>query len=57
MVKNDLRNRDDSIEPAPQYASDADIALAQKLRHQLEQRYFGSSAEYAGPEPRPNEVH
>jgi hypothetical protein len=25
------------------YASDADIELAQRLRHQLEERYLGSS--------------
>ena len=29
-------------EPAPQYATAADIALADALRRQLELRYFGS---------------
>jgi len=57
MVKIDLHNHDGSVEPAPQYASEADIALAQKLRHQLEERYFGSSAEHPPSEPRSGDVH
>jgi hypothetical protein len=32
----------DDTEPAPQYATAADIALADALRRQLELRYFGS---------------
>jgi hypothetical protein len=31
-------------EPAPRFASDAEIALADQLRRQLEERYFGRSA-------------
>lgn len=43
MRKNQLPDRDAIVEPAPLYASDADIELAQKLRHQLEERYLGPS--------------
>jgi len=31
-------------EPTPQFATDAEVAFAQWLRHQLEQRYLGQSA-------------
>jgi hypothetical protein len=44
MRKNQLPDRDASFDPAPLYASDADIELAQRLRHQLEERYLGPSA-------------
>jgi hypothetical protein len=43
MRKNQLPDRDATVEPAPLYASDADIELAQQLRHQLEERYLGPS--------------
>jgi hypothetical protein len=43
MMKNHSRSHDAGNEPAPSYASDADIALAQQLRRKLEERYFGSS--------------
>ena len=32
------------FEPAPRFASDAEIALAERLRRELEERYFGRSA-------------
>ena len=43
MRKNQLSDRDVDVDPAPLYASDADIELAQQLRHQLEERYLGPS--------------
>ena len=43
MRKNQLPDREASVEHAPLYASDADIELAQRLRRQLEQRYLGPS--------------
>jgi hypothetical protein len=33
----------DADEPAPAYATDAEIELAQQLRRRLEERYLGSS--------------
>jgi hypothetical protein len=44
MPKIELHNRDTGVEPAPKFASDAEIALADRLRHQLEERYLGASA-------------
>jgi hypothetical protein len=44
MPKVQLHNHDASVEPAPAFASDAEIALAEQLRHQLEKRYLGSPA-------------
>ena len=44
MMRNNQRpDRDATVEPAPLYASDADIELAQQLRHELEERYLGPS--------------
>lgn len=39
-----LHQPDISAEPPPQFASGAEIELAEKLRHQLEERYLGASA-------------
>jgi len=33
-----------SGDPVPSFATDAEIALAERLRSQLEERYFGPSA-------------
>jgi hypothetical protein len=43
MRKNQSSDYDAIVEPAPLYASDADIELAQQLRHKLEERYLGLS--------------
>ena len=43
MRKNLHPDHDAIVEPAPLYASDADIELAQQLRHQLEERYLSPS--------------
>jgi hypothetical protein len=45
QLHNDLHA---GVEPAPSFASDGDIKLAEQLRHQLEERYLKSSA---GPLP------
>jgi hypothetical protein len=57
MVKIELHDLDAGLEPAPSFATDADIALAQRLRRQLEERYFGSSAAPPVLEARSSEVH
>jgi hypothetical protein len=44
MPKIELQEQDVSVEPAPSFASDAEIALAAQLRHQLEERLLGPSA-------------
>ena len=44
MLKIQLPNDDTGFDPAPRFASDAEIELAAQLRRQLEERYFGVSA-------------
>ena len=44
MPKIELHNYETGVEPAPRFPSDAEIALAEQLRHQLEERYLGASA-------------
>jgi hypothetical protein len=43
MPRIQSHDRDAIVEPAPAYASDAEIELAQQLRRRLEERYLGSS--------------
>jgi len=49
MPKIQLPNGRASFDPAPRFASDAEIELAEQLRRQLEERYFGSSAPPTSP--------
>jgi hypothetical protein len=44
-------------EPTPQFATDAEVAFAQWLRNQLEQRYLGQSATTLEVGSRLSEVH
>lgn len=57
MLKTELHSDETSTEPAPSFATDAEIALAQKLRSQLEERYFGSSDPHLPPPTPPDQVH
>ena len=38
-----IRHPDSSGEPAPAFASDAEMELAEQLRHKLEERYLEAS--------------
>lgn len=44
-------------DPSPQFATDAEVAFAQWLRHQLEQRYLGDLASGADAAPEAGEMH
>ena len=44
-------------EPMPQFATDAELAFAEWLRHQLEQRYLGQSATSVEVGSSRSEVH
>lgn len=44
MLRTELYNLDANIDPAPSFATDAEIELADQLRHQLEERYLAPSA-------------
>ena len=57
MVKIELRNYDTGGDPEPCFATDAEIALADRLRHQLEERYFGSLAAYSPMQDHSKEIH
>jgi len=57
MLKIQLHNHDASAEPAPSFASDAEIELAEQLRHQLEERYLGVSAAPPPLQERSGEVY
>jgi len=61
MLKIELYNRDASIDPAPSFATDADIEFADQLRHQLEERYLAppapSSALPAGSREGDDSIH
>jgi hypothetical protein len=44
MLKIQLPYDRAGFDPAPRFASDAEIELAEQLRRQLEERYFGASS-------------
>ena len=48
MLNAELQDRDASVDPAARYATDTEIEIAYRLRHQLEERYL---APYAPPAP------
>jgi hypothetical protein len=44
MLKIEPHNRDTNGDPAPSFATDAEIEFAGQLRHQLEERYLAPPA-------------
>jgi hypothetical protein len=56
MLKIKLPNHDTSVEPAPRFATEAEIELAQQLRRQLEERYLAPSAALSPLQARSGEV-
>jgi hypothetical protein len=50
MLKIELYKHAPSSEPAASFATDAEIAIADQLRHQLEERYLAPTA---APPPLP----
>ena len=57
MLKIQLPNHDTGFEPAPQFASAAEIELADGLRRQLEERYFGHVTAPSTPPARSDKDH
>jgi hypothetical protein len=57
MLKIQSPSHDTGFEPAPRFASDAEIALADELRRQLEEQYFGRSAATSTSPERPDKEH
>jgi hypothetical protein len=57
MLKVNLSTDDPGAEPAPCFATHAEIELADRLRRQLEEHYFGPMAEPSHSKTRSGEVH
>ncbi len=57
MYRIELHNSDSNSDPAPSFATDAEIEFAERLRHQLEERYLAPAAAAAPLQTRSNERH
>lgn len=57
MTKIESRDSPSVSEPAPQFATDAEVAFAQRLRRKLEEIYLGDSVGAAELLPEPSEIH
>lgn len=53
MAKVPLQTLNAPDEPAPAFASDAEIKLAEQLRHRIEERYLGAHTAPAPMRPVP----
>jgi hypothetical protein len=57
MLKITFPDRDTGIEPRPCFATDADLLLAQRLREELEERYFGRTMTLGSSRAQADEMH
>ena len=57
MTKIGLPDSNTGVDPAARYATDAEVELADWLRHRLEERYLGSSDSPSDMPVRADEVH
>jgi hypothetical protein len=57
MLKIEISDSHVGSDPSPQFATDAEVAFAQWLRHQLEQRYLGESAAGSEHAPKAADIH
>ena len=55
MFKVELHETDALGDPAPRFATDAEIRIAARLRHQLEERYLAPRAAHLPSPPRSGE--
>jgi len=53
MLKTELHNHEDSADPPAAFATNAEIEIADQLRHQLEERYLVPS-KTSSPLPAPS---
>lgn len=44
MFETEVYNQHSGGDPSPSFATDAEIEIADRLRHQLEERYLGPPA-------------
>ena len=54
MLKTEQHNHDTGGDPQPSFATDAEIEIADQLRHQLEERYLKPSTPDSPVPPRPD---
>ncbi len=57
MHKAELHNNDANSDPAPCFATDAEIEIADRLRHQLEERYLAPRVDTPPLQANPQDVH
>jgi hypothetical protein len=57
MLKIELADPPTGTEPTPQFATDAEVAIAQRLRHRLEEIYLGQAVDAEELLARPTDVH
>jgi hypothetical protein len=57
MLKIHPPRHDAAFEPAPRFATESEIALAEELRRKLEERYFGRPSAPAASSGRPGKDH
>jgi hypothetical protein len=57
MLRITPANTAAGIDPSPCFATDAEVALAARLRRQLEERYFGTSATASPDSERSDNIH
>ena len=57
MLETELYNQDTSGDPAAAYTTEAEIAIADQLRHRLEELYFPPSAPSLPSRMRSGESH
>ena len=57
MLKTELYNHDNIGDPPASFATDAEIEIADQLRHQLEERYLAPSAPHSPLQVRSGKDH
>ena len=57
MLKIELADPPTGTEPSPQFATDAEVAFAQRLRHKLEEIYLGHAVDAEELHAVPMEAH
>jgi hypothetical protein len=57
MLKIEMSDSHVRSDPSPRFATDAEVAFAQWLRHQLEQRYLGDSVAGSELAPKAADMH
>ena len=57
MLKIDFPDPHIGLEPTPQFATDAEVAFAERLRHKLEERYLRGPETSSDVNAKATEIH